>query len=91
MSREKYCLYLHTIQKAVTWEPEQSAKEAICRAYGRHGERWEKLPLFRRQLALNELNQKIEQALQESADQQRGYRQEAFESERKNKFAMPSP
>ena len=89
--KEKYALYLRTIDKSVIWEPNESAKEAICRAYERHGERWEKLPLLQRQLALNELNQKIEQALKESADQQQGYKQETPESERKNRLAFPSP
>ena len=89
--KEKYALYIRAIDRSVIWEPNESAKEAICRAYGRHGARWEKLPLIRRQLALQELNEKIEKALEESANQERGYKQEALESERKNKFAMPSP
>jgi len=91
MSRDKFVVYLHTIDRGIIYNPEQSAKEAVTRAMSKHGEGWEKLPLIQRQLALNELNQKIEQALQESADQQRGYKQEANESEHKNRFAFPNP
>ncbi|HML02119.1 MAG TPA: hypothetical protein VK487_01965 [Candidatus Bathyarchaeia archaeon] len=89
--RDKFVVYLHTIDRSIVYDAHESAKEAVTRAMSRHGEGWNKLPLIQRNLALEELNNKIEQALQESAEQTRHYKQEETANEKRNRFAMPSP
>jgi hypothetical protein len=60
MAKQKFVVYLRSIDQPCVFEPNASSKHALEHAYGK---RWDKLPLIQKQIALRELNAKVEKKL----------------------------